>query len=146
MSWGDVVQIHIYGNCNKLLLNLPFTQLLFINKIHPRTSGFCSCFTIPILADFRQSFRGFISITGQGIKTQLVSNESLGRDLQIRVRSLYFRLLLHGLSCITECQRAPKYFSFNPSFFFLSVPGHLYWIVSYWKTGKKIPIKLHMCT
>ena len=48
-------------------------------------------------------------------------NESLGRDLQIRVGHFYVKLLLHGTICITKCQCASTCFSYIPS----SSPGHL---------------------
>ena len=46
---------------------------------------------------FRQSFRGTISKPAECIEIQLMPDESSGKDLQIRLRSLYVRLLLHGV-------------------------------------------------
>ena len=77
--------------------------------------GFCSCFTIP--ACCKQSYRGSFSIRAQCTETQLVSNESLEKYLQLQVCHLYVKLLLHAVICITKCQRAPKSFSFNHSSF-----------------------------
>ena len=42
---------------------------------------FCSCVNIPIQVNFRQSFRGGISVTAQCTETQLMPNESSRKDL-----------------------------------------------------------------
>ena len=96
-------------------------QFLLFNRIHLRSSGFCSCFTIEIQVDFRQCFRGSISITAQCTETQLMTSERLGRDLQIRNRSLYvvaplWRNLDHKVST------SVKLFLLYSSF--LLSPGH----------------------
>ena len=57
-------------------------------------------------------------------------NEDSGKDLQIIARSLYVRLLLHGVICITTSQHESK--CFRHLSFFLSFPGHL--SVSDWNT------------
>ena len=54
--------------------------------------GFCA---IPFQAVVRQSFRHSISVISQGIETQLVLNESLGKYRQILVKSLCVKFLLH---------------------------------------------------
>ena len=46
---------------------------------------FCSCVTMPFQAAFRQSYRDSVSVTTQRIETQLMSSESLGRDLETTV-------------------------------------------------------------
>ena len=66
---------------DSLLIQSPYLQ----NPL----GGFCSCFTIPIHVDCKESFRGSISITAQCIEAQLIPIERLGRDLQIRHRPLY---------------------------------------------------------
>ena len=71
--------------------------------------------------DFTQSFGGSISITAQCIETQPMPNESSGKDLQIMYWSLYVRSLLHGVICVTMCQRPSNCFFL---FFFLFSPGH----------------------
>ena len=78
------------------------------------SSGFCSGFIIPFQANFRQSFRGSISNTTQCIESDILPNESLGRDLQFRVRHLYVRMRLNGVMCVTKCQQASNYFSVFP--------------------------------
>ena len=77
------------------------------------------CIAIAIWIDFRESFRSSISITAQHIETQLMPNESLGRDLQVRDRLLNVRSLLHSVICVTKCQRPSNCFSFVLSSFFL---------------------------
>ena len=75
--------------------------------------------------------------------------ESSGKDLQIIAGHFYIRLLLHGVICMTECQRPSNCFSCSCFLFF---PGHF--LVNFSqqllyrnrKTGYKISMKLYMCT
>ena len=80
-------------------------------------------FAIAIQVYFRQSFGGSISTTAQCFETQLMPNESSGKDLQIMCGDFYVRSLLHGegLICVTKCQRPSNCFFF---FFFLSSSFH----------------------
>ena len=106
----------------------------------------CSCFAIAIQADFRQSFGDSISITAQCIETQLMPNESSGKDLQIICGHFYVKSLIHGVICVTECQRPSNCFflfflSFLLSFFSLPRLGYCNGT-----TSNKISTKLHMYT
>ena len=49
-------------------------------------------------------------------------NESSGKDLQIMYGHFYVRLLLHGVICVTKCQRPSNCFFLF--FFLFSSPGH----------------------
>ena len=69
------------------------------------------CFVIAIRVDFRQSLGGSISITAQCIETQLMPNESSRKDIQIMCGHFYVRSLLHGVICVTKCQRPSNCFS-----------------------------------
>ena len=69
---------------------------------------------------------GTISITAQCIEPQLMPNESLGRDLHIRHRSLYVRSVLHGVIYVTKCQCLSNCISFLPSFFFFFLLATFY--------------------
>ena len=49
------------------------------------------CIPAAFQANLRQSYRGSISVAAQCIDTQLMSYESLGKYLQIKVCHLYVR-------------------------------------------------------
>ena len=117
-----------------------------ISSYRPRYCFLCiytlySCYAIAIQVDFRQSFKGSISMTAQCIETQLMPNESLGRDLQIIARSLYVTLL-HGVMCITEYQCLSNCFSLIPSFFLLAT----FWSTIALPGFQKINIKTYIST
>ena len=88
--------------------------------------GYLLVFAIAIRVDFRRIFGGSISIMAQCIETQLMPNESSGKDLQIMCGHCYVRSLLHGVICVTKCQRPSNCFFlfFLLSFFLLFYPGH----------------------
>ena len=71
------------------------------------------CFTIAFQVHLRQIYRGSISTKAQCMETQLMPNESLITDLQSMLRSLYVKLLLPDVICVTKCEHAPKCFSLN---------------------------------
>ena len=58
-------------------------------------------------------------------------NVSSGKDLQIMYGHFYVRSLLHGVICVTKCQRPSNcFFLFFFLSFFLSFPGHNLFTVS----------------
>ena len=72
--------------------------------------------------DFRQSFSSSISITAQCIETQLMPNESSGKDLQIMYWSLLRQIAPSWRNLRHKVSTSVKLFLFILSFF-LS-PGH----------------------
>ena len=81
-----------------------------VNITQRRYSELCPCYVIAIQVDLRKSVKGCISIMTQCIERKLMPNESLGRDLQIIQRSLCVKSLLHGIICVTKCQRLSNCF------------------------------------
>ena len=106
--------VHYGGNSHK-----PFRKGKHRFVLQPH-----SCFAIPFQGDFRQSYRGSISVTAQCIETQLIPNDSLRKDLQSMVRPLCIKLLLRGVICVTKSQCAILN---SPYSFFLLLlsPGHV---------------------
>ena len=66
-----------------------------------------------ISGPFKANLQGSISTKAQCMETQLMPNESLITDLQSMLRSLYVKLLLPDVICVTKCEHAPKCFSLN---------------------------------
>ena len=79
----------------------------------------------------------------QYIETQLMPNESAGKDLQIMCGHFYVRSLLHGVICITSVNVRQ-----TVSFILLSFPGHFLvndlFTVSNLPTCNKISMKLYI--
>ena len=84
-----------------------------------------SCFAIAIRVDFRRSFGGSISVTAQCIETQLMPNESSGKDLQIMCWSLLRQISPSWRNFHHKVSTSVKLF-----LFILSSPGHNLFTVS----------------
>ena len=111
-----------------------------VNRIQYRE--FCSCYAMAIQVDFSQSFKGSISVTAPCIKIQLMLNEHLERDLQIRHKSLSHEIVPSWRNLVTECQRLSNCFAL----FFSWPPFRQRFLFCNRKPGYKSSMKLHMYT
>ena len=73
-------------------------------------------------------------------------NERSGKDLQIMCGHFYVRSLLHGVICITKCQRPSNCFSYVYGFCFFLLLSTFGKIVRKFsrETADGISMKLHM--
>ena len=122
------------------------TCMLLINITH--YSGLYSCYSFAIQFDMSKISGALSPITAKCIETQLVPNESSGKDLQIRHRSyyvIYYQVAASWHNLHHKVSMSIKLFLLLFFFLLMSLFGQQL-LYRKGKTGNNILRTLYMCT